>query len=83
MKALRLTTFIISLITALGVTFWPLLLYRDGAAPSLAQTSLLLAGLCIGVVYGSGILSRTPRNLQLACAILAWASLLVIGWLAL
>ena len=83
MKILRLTTFVLSLIVALTVTFWPFLLYRNDAPPSHLQTSLLLTGLCIGVVYGSGILSRTPRNVQLACAVLAWAALLAIGWLAL
>ena len=83
MNAFRHTTFVISLLAALAITFWPLLLYRDNMAPTHAQTSLLLAGLCIGVIYGSGILSRTPRNLQISCAVLAWGALLAIGWLAL
>lgn len=83
MNTFRHTTFAISLIAALAITFWPLLLYHDDMAPSHGQTSLLLAGLCIGVVYGSGILSQTPRNLQIVCAVLAWAALLAIGWLAL
>ncbi|MFV8782161.1 cyd operon YbgE family protein [Microbulbifer sp. SA54] len=80
MNALRVTTFITCLIAALIVTFWPVLLYRGGQAPSHTQVSLLLLGLCIGVVYGSGILAKAPRPWQLACAVAAWAALLGIGW---
>ncbi|MCK7597698.1 hypothetical protein M0G74_10500 [Microbulbifer sp. CAU 1566] len=83
MKALRIATFIAALLVSLLITFWPPLLYKNGQAPSHSLTSLLLLGLCVGVVYGSGILSKTPRNWQLGCALLAWVSLLVIGWLAL
>lgn len=82
MTGLRVTTFVLSLITALVVTFWPVLLYRNGQAPTHGQTSLLLVGLCIGVVYGSGILSKAPRAWQIVCAVAAWAALLAIGWLA-
>lgn len=83
MKALRITTFIASLLASLALTFWPPLLYHEGVPPSHGQTSLLLAGLCVGVVYGSGILKRTPKNLHLACALFAWITLVVIAWRAL
>lgn len=83
MKALRITTFVAALLTSLLLTFWPVLLYKNGQAPSTGQASLLLVGLCVGVVYGSGILKNTPRSWQLACAVVAWASLLAIAWLAL
>ncbi|WP_105103728.1 cyd operon YbgE family protein [Microbulbifer pacificus] len=83
MQVLRLTTFITCLLVSLAITFWPPLLYRNGEAPGTGQTSLLLLGLCAGVVYGSGILNRTPRNWQFGCALVAWVSLVAIGWLAL
>ena len=83
MKAFRITTFVASLLASLALTFWPPLLYSNGVPPSLGRTSLLLLGLCVGVVYGSGILQRTPTNLQLACALLAWMTLVAIGWRAL
>lgn len=83
MTALRVTTFVITLLVSLAITFWPPLLYKNGQPPSHGQTSLLLLGLCVGIVYGSGILSKTPRNWQIGCAVLAWVSLIIIGWLAL
>lgn len=83
MKALRITTFVSCLLVSLAITFWPMFLYKNGEAPATGPTSLLLLGLCAGVVYGSGILQNTPRNWQLGCALVAWVSLLVIGWLAL
>ncbi|WP_299599431.1 cyd operon YbgE family protein [uncultured Microbulbifer sp.] len=83
MKILRITTFVVALLVSLVITFWPLLLYKNGTPPSTGQTSLLLLGLCVGVVYGSGILSKTPRNWQLGCALVAWSALAAIGWLAL
>ena len=83
MNTLRRITFVVSLLVSLLVTFWPLLLYKNGEPPSTGQTSLLLLGLCVGVVFGSGILSKTPRNWQIGCAVIAWVSLLIIAWLAL
>lgn len=80
MTALRITTFIVALLAALAITFWPLLLYHNDEAPSHGQTGLVLAGLCIGVIYGSGILGSLPRSWQLGCAVLAWAALAMIGW---
>ncbi|WOX05114.1 hypothetical protein [Microbulbifer pacificus] len=82
MNALRIITFVTCLLVSLAITFWPMFLYRNGEAPATGPTSLLLLGLCAGVVFGSGILQNVPRNWQLGCALVAWASLLVIGWLA-
>ncbi|WGL17677.1 cyd operon YbgE family protein [Microbulbifer bruguierae] len=83
MQALRVVTFAASLLASLAITFWPLLLYRNDMPPSTGQTSMLMLGLCVGVIYGSGILAKTPRNWQLGCAVIAWLSLAIIGWLAL
>ena len=83
MKALRIATFITALLICLAITFWPPLLYGSGATPGHDVISVIFIGLCAGIVFGSRILSKTPRLLQQFCAAAAWVSITAVVALSL
>lgn len=83
MKLLRIATFVSALLVCLAITFWPPLMYGDRTVPGHGTTSLILLGLCAGIVFGSGILQRTPLALQRLCAIAAWLAIAAVAALAL
>lgn len=82
MKALRLTTFVITLVLGLAISFWPPILYKGDQPPSHRLTVMLLLGLCIGIVYGSGIINKLSHQWLILAALLAWISVLYIAWMA-
>ncbi len=82
MKALRLTTFVVTLTLSLVISFWPPLLYKGDQPPSYRLTIIILISLCIGIVYGSGILNKLAFHWLILAALIAWSSVLTIAWIA-
>lgn len=83
MTPLRAATFIAALLVCLAITFWPPLLYGGGETPGHGVISLIFIGLCAGIVFGSGILRKSPRPLQQLCAAAAWVSIAAVVALSL
>ena len=65
-----------SMITLIALVWWPKALLPDDRPFSHGSVSLLLAGLCLGLVTGSGLLQRMPAPLWWGAMVLSTTALI-------
>lgn len=83
--AMQWLTLALSFAAAMALMVWPTLIAHDSAGQPLGhgRQTVLIAGLCFGLVTGAGFLQTRPFWQWSIAMLISWLTLAAMLWLAL